>query len=156
MILFYEDEERDNKMFEKFSTSMGWFTETNETSILNHIDYFCKDTKGRNVSVELKFRDLDIFKYENIFIEVEKFHHLMDKWENDKYIPIYINFFQTGDEVVIWDLRKYINNMPEKIKVKIYNKNYKNYQWVDRYLLPMRDGHYYKFIEDKNKYIKQW
>lgn len=152
---YYESsEKKDNIYFEKFNSINNWFIKTDRQPHYSEIDYYCIDTANRNVSVELKLRYEDPFKFDTIFLEPSKYNALMFKWNSEEYIPIYLNFFQTDKDLMIWDLRT-VGEL-EKTTVQIFDPGDEQVKIVERYLLPVRKGHYYKFDETKNKYIKQW
>lgn len=149
-----KSEDKVSQYFEDFNSINEWFTETERQPRFSHIDYLCVDTANRNVSVELKLRYQDPFKFDTIFLETEKYNHLISKWNSEEYIPLYINFFQTKDDMMVWDLRT-LENL-EKKSIQIFDPGDEQVKIVERYLLPIRKGHYYKFNTEKNKYIKQW
>lgn len=149
-----KSEDKVSQYFENFNSINGWFKNTERQARFSHIDYFCTDTANRNVSVELKLRYEDPFKFDTIFIEPEKYNHLIFAWHSNDYIPLYINFFQNNEHMMIWDLRT-VGEL-EKTTVQIFDPGDEQVKIVERYLLPIRKGHYYKFNSEKNKYKKQW
>lgn len=152
---YYEESEKtDNAYFERFNDYMKWFTITERQGHFNRIDYYCTDKKGRNVSVELKLRYNTINTFDSIFIEEEKFSTMINKFNNENFLPLFINFFQNGDNVAVWDLRKYADKKPELIEKIILDPGVNQTKLVKRYLLPTKDAHYYEF--ENNKFIQRW
>ena len=127
----------ENEDFDKLkevNDDLKWFTELERNTLFDRIDIEARDRKGRRVNIELKTRIISIDKYDTIFIEEDKYKHLVMKWENDGEIPLYINFFN-GGIVGVWDLRKFPN--PELKNVTIINKGRQTIENVNRYILPV-------------------
>ena len=112
-----------------------WCTKLERNTLFDRNDIGAKDRKGRRINIELKTRNISIDKYDTIYIEEDKYKHLLMKWENDGEIPLYINFFNNG--VGVWDVRKFPN--PDTVNVTIYNKGRQTIENVNRYILPV-DG----------------
>ena len=124
----------DFNKLKEINEDLKWFTNLERNPLLDRIDIEAKDRKGRRVNIELKTRIISIDKYETIYIEEDKYKHMIMKWENDGEIPLYINFFN-GGIVGVWDLRKFHN--PEITSVRIYNKGRQTIENVNRYILPV-------------------
>ena len=122
----------DFEKLKEVNNDLKWFTKLERNTLFDRIDIEAKDRKGRRVNIELKTRIIPIDKYDTIYIEEDKYKHLMMKWENDGEIPLYINFFN-GGIVGVWDLRKFPN--PELKKVTIINKGRQTIENVNRYIL---------------------
>ena len=127
-------ENEDFDKLKEINNDLKWFTELERNTLFDRIDIEAKDRKGRRVNIELKTRIISIDKYDTIFIEEDKYKHLVMKWENDGEIPLYINFFN-GGIVGVWDLRKFPN--PELKNVTIINKGRQTVENVNRYILPV-------------------
>lgn len=127
-------ENEDFLKLKEINEDLKWFTKLERNSLFDRIDIEAKDRLGRRVNIELKSRNISIDKYDTIYIEEEKYKHLVMKWENDGEIPLYINFFN-GGIVGVWDLRKFPN--PEIINVTIINKGRQTIENVNRYILPL-------------------
>ena len=154
---FYENsEELDDFNLSFFNRKIGWFKEMHRQDLYSRIDWYCVDKKGRNCSVELKTRFNDIFKYETIFIEPGKYDAMIEKYNKDKYIPLYINFMQDNKHVVVFDLRKFNRSNVELLDTMIFNQGPNEIQLVQRLLLPVRESAYYEYDEVNKKYIKKW
>lgn len=154
---FYETSEQiDNMYFKYFNDNIKWFKEMNRQDHYSRVDWLCKDDKDRISNVELKLRTNDINQYENIFIEEDKMNYMMESYEREGYIPLYINFFQDKYHVGIWNLTKYKWNKPNLISKVIYDKGDNRTKLVNRFLLPTRACFYYVFDEKIKKYVKQW
>ena len=125
----------DFNKLKEINEDLKWFTKLERNTLFDRIDIEAKDRKGRRVNIELKTRNISIDKYDTIYIEEDKYKHMIMKCENDgDSIPLYINFFN-GGIVGVWDLRKFPN--PEIINVRIYNKGRQTIENVNRYILPV-------------------
>ena len=154
---FYENsEELDDFNLSFFNRKIGWFKEMHRQDLHSRIDWYCVDRKGRNCSCELKTRFNDIFKYETIFIEPGKYDAMIEKYDKDGYIPLYINFLQDNKHVAVFDLRKFNRSNVELLDTMIFNPGPKEIQLVQRLLLPVREASYYEYDEVNKKYIKKW
>ena len=154
---FYENcEELDDFNLSFFNRKIGWFKEMHRQDLHSKIDWYCVDRKGRNCSCELKTRFNDIFKYETIFIEPGKYDAMIEKYDKDGYIPLYINFLQDNKHVAVFDLRKFNRSNVELLDTMIFNPGPKEIQLVQRLLRPVREASYYEYDEVNKKYIKKW
>ena len=154
---FYENcEELDDFNLSFFNRRIGWFREMHRQDLHSKIDWYCVDRKGRNCSCELKTRFNDIFKYETIFIEPGKYDAMIEKYDKEGYIPLYINFMQDNKHVAVFDLRKFNRSNVELLDTMIFNPGPKEIQLVQRLLLPVREASYYEYDEVNKKYIKKW
>lgn len=124
----------DFEKLKEVNNDLKWFTKMERNTLFDRIDIEANDRKRRRVNIELKTRIIPIDKYDTIYIEEDKYKHLMMKWENDGEIPLYINFFN-GGIVGVWDLRKFPN--PELKNVTIINKGRQTIENVNRYILPV-------------------
>ena len=124
----------DFNKLKEINNDLKWFTKLERNTLFDRSDIEAKDRKGRRVNIELKTRIISIDKYNTIYIEEDKYKHMMMKWENDEEIPLYINFFN-GGTVGVWDLRKFPK--PEITSVRIYNKGRQTIENVNRYILPV-------------------
>ena len=124
----------DFNKLKEINEDLKWFTKLERNTLFDRIDIEAKDRKGRRVNIELKTRNIAIDKYDTIYIEEDKYKHMIMKWENDGEIPLYINFFNGG--VGVWDLRNFPN--PQITNVRIYNKGRQTIENVNRYILPVK------------------
>ena len=131
---FDKMEIEDFNKLKEVNEDLKWFTKLERNTLFDRIDVKANDRNCRSINIELKSRNFSIDKYNTIFIEEDKYKHLIMKWENDGEIPLYINFFN-GGIVGVWDLRKFPN--PEIINVRIYNKGRQTIENVNRYILPV-------------------
>lgn len=138
---FDHTEELNNLFFEDFNRTVGWFTDTQRQPVNSVYDYLCKDRSGRTVNVELKVRNIDINKYDTILIEPKKWEYLTKRWNDFGEIPLYVNFFQDGRHVGVFDLRKM--EKPQSRKVHLYDKGHMCWKDEERYMLPTRMFMYY-------------
>ena len=81
---------------------------------------------------------------------------MIEKYNKDGYIPLYINFMQDHRNVAVFDLRKFNRNNVELLDTMIFNPGPKEIQLVQRLLLPVREASYYEYDEVNKKYIKKW
>ena len=154
---FYEtSEELDDVNLMSFNKNIGWFSEMKRQNLYSRIDWYCVDRKGRNCSCELKTRFNDIFKYETIFIEPGKYDAMIEKYDKEGYIPLYINFMQDNKHVAVFDLRKFNRSNVELLDTMIFNPGPTEIQLVQRLLLPVREASYYEYDKVNKKYIKKW
>ena len=153
-------ENMDDKYFDKLVSLTNWFRNVKRGEKYSVIDYRATDIKGRECNIELKTRLYPIEYWDTWFIEEKKWDRLKDDYIKLNILPLYINFFQNGDNVCIWNLKPYFDGIfhePEKKIVTIHNEGYDRIDENEvRYLLPPRDGHFYTFDEQQNKYRKKW
>ena len=153
---FFNSCERiDDRYFKYFNDKVDWFKEINRNGDLDRIDWTCVNRTGTTTNCELKLRDNHINQYDDVYIEVDKYKHLMKRWKENKEIPLYINFFQDEKHVAVWDLRK-VNKMNFYPFARIYNKGKQRWEEVERYGLFPRDSMFYIYDYNEDKYIRQW
>ena len=133
---FDKMEIEDFEKLKEINNDLKWFIKLERNTLFDRIDIEAKDRKGRRVNIELKTRIIPIDKYDTIYIEEDKYKHLLMKWENDGEIPLYINFFN-GGIVGVWDLRKFPD--PQLKNVTIINKGRQTIENVNRYILPVKN-----------------
>ena len=148
----------DRGYFEHWNNRMRFFS-----LIQDHkdeygvIDLSAMYAKGRSCNIELKTRTCDIFTFDTIFIEDKKWDALYKDWNEKNIVPLYICFMKDGFHVWLCDLRKYFTGEKhiDTKKVDIDNKGYNRIDKDElRYLIPVRDGVYYEF--ENEKYIRKW
>lgn len=152
---FTDSENIDDIAFQFLNEKVNWFTHMNRNELMNEVDWTCINRTGTTTNCELKLRDNQINSYEDVYIEVGKYKQLMKRWNEDKQIPLYINFFQSKEFVAVWDLRK-INKMNYYPFTRIYNKGKRRWETVERYGLFPRDAMYYIYNKETDKYERQW
>ena len=81
---------------------------------------------------------------------------MIEKYDKEGYIPLYINFMQDNKHVAVFDLRKFNRNNVELLDTMIFNPGPNEIQLVQRLLLPVREASYYEYDEVNKKYIKKW
>lgn len=159
-----EMEKLDDKYLKFFNDHKKFFiipnTTERETEKYSIIDRQLTDTKNRPCAIELKTRMLYINTYDTLFLEEKKWEALKEEYINNNKIPLFINFFYDHRQVLIYDLRKYFDKkteQPKKIYLDINNWGYGRIdRHQSRYLLPQRDGIFYEFDQEQDKYIKKW
>lgn len=159
-----EMEKLDDKYLKFFNDHKKFFiipnTTERETEKYSTIDRQLTDTKNRPCAIELKTRFCNINTFDGIYIEPKKWEALQKEYKENGKIPLYINFFYDHRNVLIFDLRPYFDRK-KQVTTK-YVDNIKNigYHRTDmnqlRYILPQRDGTYYTYDEEQDKYIKKW
>lgn len=128
---YYENcEEIGNQLFLKWANKVGCFTELTRQDLYSRVDWIGKTIKGNPVNCELKVRNT--LDYPTIFIEIGKYNYLLQKWNNEKIIPFYINL--CGDTVLVFDLRRV--KPIRQTTVRIWSHPDQTYKMVDRYELP--------------------
>lgn len=143
-------------MFMTGHTQNQWFKSFKKEKENNRTDYSSIDIKDRSLTVELKTRNINIDKYQDIMIEPDKFAALTGA-TTDK--SIYINFLGSEKEFIIFDIKE-IMYFPirKEIDIKVKNKELgKDYDYTtNRLFLNKNLGHYYKLDEETNQYKKIW
>lgn len=110
-----KDEQRDFELFCTFNNRSKYKRLFSPTDLLTRWDI--ESVKLSNLQeerIELKWRDKSFLTAEDIFIEPWKYAHLMDYWNNEGYLPIYINFFGDADDVWLWILPEFDKNKLHK------------------------------------------
>lgn len=158
---FFNDMEIiDRGYFEHWNNRMRFFQLiTDHKDDYGVIDLTAMDKKGRNCNIELKTRTCHINTFDTIFIEDKKWEALYNDWQKKNFVPIYINFMQDGHHVWLVDLRPYFTG-EKHIDTKKVDINNNGYERTDiqqtRYLIPVRDGVYYVFNEQTDRYERKW
>ena len=162
---FFETMENKNDEYLVFFNEHTHFfiipnTNKRETQKYSVIDRQLLDRYGkRTINIELKIRTKHINFYNGVFIEPKKWEALKKDYQEKGIIPLYINFFQTHDNVIIFDLRQWFDKKitPQNEYVNIINKGYHRIDKKElRYKLPQRDGFFYEFDQEQQKYIRKW
>ena len=137
---YYENcEEIGNQLFLKWAKEVKCFTELTRQDLYSRVDWIGKTIKGNPVNCELKVRNT--LDYPTIFIEIGKYNYLLQKWNNEKIIPFYINL--CGDTVLVFDLR--LVKPIRRTTVRIWSHPDQTYKYVERYELPTNKA--FKFID---------
>lgn len=167
---FYQKcEAQDDIYFNKWAKRLNWFSSYERSANrFDRVDFHCVLRKsGKICNCELKDRQGKVggntyypAYFSGIYIEPDKYEYLMNRWKNFGEIPIYINFFNDGQTMSLFDLRK--------AKILRYNKTVKvavdksikacGYEWVYRHELDIKSGtHLYMYDnpEDVDDYIIQ-
>ena len=137
---YYENcEEIGNQLFLKWAKEVKCFTELTRQDLYSRVDWIGKTIKGNPVNCELKVRNT--LDYPTIFIEIDKYNYLLQKWNNEKIIPFYINLCR--DTVLVFDLR--LVKPIRRTTVRIWSHPDQTYKYVERYELPTNKA--FKFID---------
>lgn len=147
-----DNEAQDDVYFKKWTNLLNWWpTAERSDDQFDRIDYRYTGSTGTVSNIELKGRDGNKTEesiayypayFSGIFIEKGKYEHLMKRWEENKEIPVYINFFNSGNTVVIYDLRKAEKLYEEAKLYKVWSGVKKAYEWVQRYELTLKSAAY--------------
>lgn len=135
---FNVNEDRDYNFLNEFCNQTGFFTDLSRSD-----KYSVIDARGyrndRPCNIELKMRNMDMNKYDLIYIECNKVSNLFLSYATNREIPYYVNFFQDGNHIAIWNLLKLSGHryMPS---VKINNVGYERVNSEPRHLLYLRDA----------------
>lgn len=127
---FYQiSEECDDQKFQNWAQQVDCFKEMQRQPLMSKVDWICTAKSGKKVNCELKGRtSLD---WDTIFIEVGKYDYLMQKWEQEKIIPWYINM--CDQTVFLFDLR-YVKPSRNTL-VRIWDKGAQSFKYEYRYEL---------------------
>lgn len=160
---FFDGYEKMNDGYLNFFNNRTHFfigmTEDRETEKYSILDRRLKDRKGRWCNVELKIRTCDINTHEHLFIEQKKWEVFKRDYEEKGILPIYINFMKNGHNVFIISLKDYFDGKRsiEKTTVEIKNKGYERTDHNEvRYLIPVREGHFYQYDEITDRFNRRW
>lgn len=87
------------------------------------IDCFATASTGDKYAIELKDRDISIYKYDTYLLEMKKYNALMAAHIESGYTPLFRVYFQDG--VLTWDISKIdINGRVEEMKCAESTFNY--------------------------------
>lgn len=141
-------EDIDAQYLEDFNNKMGWFNKLERQPRFNMIDFKAIDRNGRKINIELKTRNISINSFDNIFIEPLKYNNMITLWRYYIEKPLFINFFDDGNDlyVVVWSLVDM--EKPEITTVEIFNPGKNKKETVERYLLPLKKGACYRKNND--------
>lgn len=132
---YYENcEEIGNQLFLNWANKVGCFTKLKRQDLYSRVDWIGKTIKGHLVNCELKVRDS--LNWNDILIEPGKYNYLIQKWNEEKIIPWYINL--CDDLVYVFDLRKC--KVIDKGMMRIWSKPDKCYKFVHRFALLTSDA----------------
>lgn len=159
-------ERLDDEYFSTWTTEIfpQWFsTATRTDDEFDQIDYYCTTTTGEKVNCELKGRDGEATKtdyypayFSGIFIEVGKHKKLLDEYEKTGAIPLFWNFFNSGNTLVIFDLRTAEITKTKWVWVTYYDDDGNvNKERVQRHELDLHTAlRYYNYYPEKKQVYK--
>lgn len=151
MNYFDNQEMKDYNYLCQLNESIQWFTKMKANPKYAHIDAVAKDSLGNKYAIELKERDgYDYRKLTDVFIEPLKVEWL-NKAKAKGAAPIYINFFNEGKDVFVWDFRKPLT-MNEYKNVRIWDKGKSCYKYQDRFALLFSECTHFQLDSKTNKY----
>lgn len=133
--------------FNSYVNLFDTITRNKEKSVID-----CQATHNdRKFNIELKIRNMDMNKYDSIFIETNKVSNLLLDYVINGIEPLYINFFQTKEHLAIWNLNK-LTDYGYIASIKINDKGYNKTKCEPRNLFFLKDAYIYNFNEKKNDY----
>lgn len=146
-------EEISVQLLNELNSGTGWFKEIKRLDTKSPIDFTARDTKNRIFAIEVKLRYCDLFKYETIFLNPEKYNALKAAGKAG-FIPLYINFFQCSDTFIAWDMR---NTEPVNITEEVVPNTARNCtELVTKYHLAIRQGLCFQRNIETGKYERRW
>lgn len=74
-----------------------------------------KGKKSTKYFVEIKVRNMSSSKYNDYMIEEKKMNYLLEMYDKEGYIPLYVNFFEDG-KALVW-------NLAEEREIKYLKEN---------------------------------
>lgn len=150
---FDEEEQLALIEFEKFSKYLPKiFDSYTGTPSGTRVDVFGTNITGGCEYIELKKRDERADKFEDCFIEPEKYTSMMNSWDDKGCFPIYINFIGDYKNVYLYYLPEVSDKKLHK-NVRIRHQN-GLYSREDRYGLPWNQAHHYLYNETTDSYIE--
>lgn len=118
----YEDKGR-KKLVEDFNNADCEMIYEFTKGKYDSIDCFATASTGQKYAVEIKDRDISIYKYDTYLLEMKKYNALMDAHIYSGYTPLFRVYFQDG--VLTWDISKIdINGRVEEMKCAESTFNY--------------------------------
>lgn len=118
----YEDRGR-RKLVEDFNNADCEMIYEFTKGKFDSIDCFATASTGQKYAVEIKDRDISIYKYDTYLLEMKKYNALMDAHIYSGYTPLFRVYFQDG--VLTWDISKIdINGRVEEMKCAESTFNY--------------------------------
>lgn len=150
-------EDEDLKMLNDWNEQIKAFETITANPLGSQTDIVATDKKGNYYSIELKQREGSFsgFTFNDVFIEPSKISALVAKKNKNKHKILYINFFSNGNEVVIWNFDKDINNIKYYNSVPIFDKGCNCKKREPRFGLPLDQVTYYGKIDGEYKKIKK-
>lgn len=131
-------ESLDDQLLMSLNDQYNIFKDLVRQDLYCRYDFVGTATKSNmKCNIELKCRTT--MDYEDLFIEKTKFEYLMEQYNLNKNIPVYINFTTKG-EAVIYNLLAWAKETPKLIEVTIWDHMNSRYKKVLRYLLPKSKG----------------
>lgn len=143
MNYFEKCESIGDNLFIDWCNKTKYFSSIERQPLLSRVDWICKDNAGHVINCELKVRNT--LKYNDILIEPDKYNYLMNKWNTEKIVPLYINL--CGELVYAFDLRKC--KVIDKGMIKIWSYPDNCYKLVHRFALLTKDA--FKYINGEKQ-----
>ena len=120
----YEEKGR-RKLVEDFKNSKHEIEYEFTKGKFDSIDCFATASTGQKFAVEIKDRDISIYKYDTYLLEMKKYNALMAAHIESGYTPLFRVYFQDG--VLTWDISKIdINGRVEEMPCAESTYNYEH------------------------------
>lgn len=146
-----KNEEKDYKLFADFSSTLK-LKQIGRTKEMSPTDASGYTQDNQYVNIELKSRNLDINKYDSLFIEGHKYASLMKGIYVGK-IPLYINFMK-NDIIAVYNLKK-LKEEPRQEHKRVWSETYQAFEHDLKLYLPIKEAWIYKKENDKYKLIQK-
>lgn len=145
---YLEEEKIDFEKFEKIAKRFPkMFSNYKETEYGCPFDVISLTDTGGTYAIELKTRHK---KYNNCFIEWDKFSRLRELWRNNKVLPIYICFYD--DEAYMWVLPE-VSAITTTLNVQIKPPKGEIYE-ADRVCLKFDEAYHFTNLNGDIQFTK--
>lgn len=118
-----------------------------ETPYGKQVDAMTVNHTGGTVAIETKLRKKYKFdgerygKYGDIYIEPGKYRFMMGLWTAYNVAPLFINFFNDGNDAVVFILPALMRDRFRHYQKGFYNPD--TGKWEERFGIPLTDGIWY-------------
>jgi len=142
-------EDDDFEMFLDFNKTTFKLKDLKKTEYMHETDASGYTEDGRTVEIELKYRNINMDKYDTILIEPYKFMYAK---QNKQSVQLYVNF-TNDDYVIVYNLHK-VGWVEEKV-YNIQSKLYERVKSSKRYELPVDRAWIYQKVNNHYKLIQK-
>ena len=140
---FDRTEDADAVRMQRLANETGWWSTMTPNEYGAPIDFEGDAIDQRHTLIEVKYRDMEVDRYDRYIIEVDKLADCYLHAAMTHSTPLYINFFKDGN-VLIWNLLE-LKTRPTKEKVRRENKGFKTMEVSNVYKLAASDAYKYTF-----------
>ena len=139
---YFDTTEDDDAMrMQRLASETGWWTSVTRNEYGAPIDFEGDAIDQRHTLMEVKYRDMEVDKYDRYIIEVDKLADSYLHAAMTHSTPLYINFFKDGN-VLIWNLLE-LKTPPTKEKIRRENRGFNTMEVSNVYKLAASDAHMY-------------